>query len=581
MANDLAERPEPPKTLPPAESEDQIIDQIARESVVTDEQIDKESDPIAPTIITGQKEHHRLRRFLLSRKLWLPLLFILVISVIFTWLITPSRAWLLNTLGFRATLTIGTTVATPQGTPPTLKNVTVKVNGQTYYTDAHGNARIATTYGDKHIVVSKQGYDTQTKDVTLDFDPFFYYFGGKQADRVMNTLDFSLKNVGIPIAFTVKDWLSGLPITFGTFAIGDVSAQPDAHGNVSLAIPATDAKKVQMSAVFGKNYTDTTFDFALDKTTGQQLTFVPAGKDYFISKRSGQLAVYSANVDGSAVTQVIPGSPNETGDMAFSASPSGKYGVLASTRDGTRDNFNSIQQRLYLVDLTTNTLTPLDTALRFQFADWSGDTLVYTADVHDGSGATVQRLASLDAPRAQLANLASASVFSVVRLSLGNAVYLTGTKDLKTIKVKGGIEKTLGTNVQQLTQTDTAVFAFQLGDSSWHQYNANADQVAGAATPSSTNRAFLGYTSADGQTELVVDIVDGKPTLIAKKVAGGHESELFTDANLHGPIRWAGNTAVYSVGSADYAISPDGGSAHKITDITAAQTSNNDYFNLN
>jgi hypothetical protein len=390
-----------------------------------------------------------------------------------------------------------------------------------------------------------------------------------------------MKSVGIEVKFVAKDWLTGQPITAGHFGVGDVVTTPGAQGEVALHIPATDDKTVQLSAKFGgSGYTDTTKEITLDAVPAE-VTFVPAGKHYFVSKRSGQFAVYSSNLDGTTVAEVVSGSANETGDIAFSVSPNGKYAALASTGEATRDTFGTVQQKLYMVDLAGNKLTAVDTALQFDFADWSGDSVVYTARYREAGGASAHRVASADAASQKYTALASDTTLKVVRVRLGSIVYLKAGGELRTVKIAGGSDKSLGDGVQKLTQVEADKFAYQVADKTWRQYDVNADQVSTIPTPTALNRAFLASASGDGQTQLVVEVIDGKPTLLARAVGNGQQKQLYAGQDLRGPIRWVGDVAVYRAGEADYAVGAIGGTPKKITDVTATQTSQNDYFDFN
>jgi hypothetical protein len=590
---ELAERSTPVDDSPPdpraagasAEprkpNEDKIVDEIAAENAhsALDDVYENEREPEGPMIVLGDEKRHWYN-FLKRPKFWFSLFGLLIIAAVFAWLITPSRIWVLNTIGLRTELSIATLVNATEGTPPILKNALVTVNEQEYHTDDNGELKITVPYGQTRIVVSKQGYETITKDQMLDYDPFFYLVGGKEADAQLRNQAMLMKSVGIEVSFKAKDWLNGQPVTSGKFSVGDVTTEPGSQGEVHLVLPATDAKTVQIKAEFGgTGYTDATVELPVP-TNDQDVTFVPAGRHYFISKRTGQFAVYSSNLDGSDVREVVPAASNETADIALTVSPSGKYGVLASTREATRDTFGSVQQKLYVIDFANGKMTAADAAMQFDFADWSGDTLVYTARVHNGSGGVVQRLASISAENAKQVTLATESSFKMVRVRLTGAIYITGGGELRTAKVGGGAEKSLGTQLLAFTQTEPNKFAYQIADKTWRQYDVNADQVSTVTTPSAINRAFMASTSADGQTLLAVEPIDGKQTLVAKAVGNGQETKLFA-GEFSGPVRWIGNIAVYRSGGADYAVHASGGTPKKITDVSATQNSSDDYFDFN
>lgn len=568
-------------TEPRKSSEDKIVDEIAAENAhsTLDEVYENEREPEGPMIILGDEKRHWYN-FLKRPKFWWALFGLLILAAIFAWLITPSRIWVLNAVGFRTQLNMSTLVSSAEGTPPILKNALVTVNGQEYHTDDDGKLKISIPYGQTRIVISKQGYETIAKDEMFDYDPFFYVAGGQQADDQQRNQAIFMKSVGVELSFIAKDWLSGQPITSGRFSVGDVVTSPGSKGEVHLVLPATDAKTAQVKAEFGgAGYADTTTEVAIP-STDKELTFVSAGKHYFISKRSGQFAVYSSNLDGTNVAEVVPPAANETADIAFTVSPSGKYGVLASTREATRDTFGSVQQKAYVIDFANNKMTAVDAAMQFDFADWAGDTVVYTARVHNDGGNVVQRVASINAESAKQTTLASDVNVRTVRVRLNSVLYITNSNELRTVKVSGGTEKALGSQLLAFTQPEPNKFAYQIADKSWRQYDVNADQVSTVPTPSAIDRAILASTSADGQTLLAVEPVDGKRTLIARAVGNGQETKLFS-GEFSGPVRWVGNVAVYRVAGADYAVASSGGTPKKITDVSVTQNSPDDYFDFN
>ncbi len=291
----------------------------------------------------GQK----LKALFRSKKFWFSLAGVLVLGLLVSWFIEPSRLWIVNTLGGTNTLTI-TTISPGEGSKAKvaeLRNVEVTVNGKRYKTDVKGKVRVSgVPYGKATISAKKTGFTDVNYGVTLDFDPFFHKLGGQAEDDAMRTIELSMQGVGLPVSFKVIDYLSGKPVVDGDFAVGDVVARPNDKGMVSLKIPATDDKKVTVSATFGGKYIDKKFDVALGAKAEQSVSVVPGGKHYFVSKRDGPLTVYSSNLDGSDVQPIVTGTGKETDTIAFAVSPDGKYGVLSSSREGGLDTkSNAIQ----------------------------------------------------------------------------------------------------------------------------------------------------------------------------------------------------------------------------------------------
>ncbi|HSE61483.1 MAG TPA: hypothetical protein VLA88_04280 [Candidatus Saccharimonadales bacterium] len=528
-----------------------------------------EANPFAPA-----KPFWKRKRF------WGAAIFLLFLAGTFAWFIRPSRLAIVNALGLRTPLTITTGTVPEAGQQSALlKQVTVTVNGETAQTNDQGKLQATTHFGPATVVVKKAGYEEVSKSVMLDFDPFFYLLGGKKVDDDLRTIAFQLRAVGIALKFQAKDWLSDTALPSGTFSVGDIVAKPNDQGQVQLTVPATDAKKLKVKAAFGGAYIDKEFDVPLD---GSQpvVTFVPAGKEYFISTRGGGRAVYSSNLDNSEVTELIPASDRETSAMNFTASPSGKYGVLASTRDGKKDGQNVLLQQVYVIDLATKKLTSVDSGQWVNFVDWGGDSLVYTVgERKEGANTVTQRLASVNVATGKQVNLATASSFGAIRLALDSAVYqvnyVTGEQDaasknpeLRVVPIKGGTEKNLGYQIQQIAQTDPDKIAYRKADGSWSEYNINNSQNKNASVPANPDRTFLAATSGDGQHRLIVGSQDGKVALIDRSVASGQDKILYANADITGPVRFAGNVVVFRQGSADYALSLRGGQPKKIVNVT-------------
>jgi hypothetical protein len=556
-----------------------------------DEDEEPEEDLTKPGLHLEANPYAKPKPFWKRKRFWAALIFLLVLASLLAWFIRPSRLVIVNALGLRAPISIKTGTVPEAGQESALlKNVSLTINGEAVQTGDQSELKTTARYGQTNVVAKKAGFEEKSHTFMLDFDPFFYLLGGKKADDEARNLHFTLKAVGITLKFQAKDWLSDTPLTAGTFSVGDVVAKANDQGIVQLAIPATDAKTVRVRATFGGSFIDKDFDVALD---GSQpvITFVPAGKDYFVTNRSGGRAIYSSNVDGSEAVEVVPASPLETSSLTFTASPSGKYGVLASTRDGKKDAQNVLLQQVYVVDLATKKLTSVDSGQWVNFVDWLGDTLVYTVgERQPGSSSVTQRLASVNVTSAKQTTLANAGSFGAARVGVDSVIYQANGDDsgnnpeLRVVPVRGGGEKNLGYQVQQLAQLDHEKFAYRKADGSWSEYNINTSQSKNASAPANTDRAFLASTSQDGQTRLVVGSVDGKVALIARSVGNSQEKTIYSHADIAGPVRLVGaGVVVFRQGSANYAVSISGGEPKKITNVTVptkAFTPPGGYFSL-
>lgn len=564
---------------------------------------DEDDDEYEPALDADNSVHLEERNvqrppFFKRPKFWLLTAAVLVVALLLAWFIRPSRIFLVNLVGLRTNVTVTTMTLPEEGqVSAVVKKVTVTVGGDTITTNDEGQATSRQPFGTVTIGGQKSGYEPASATTLLDFDPFFHLLGGKSADAQARSVKLELKAVGLPLKFTAVDWLSGQPVTRGSFAVGDIVAKPDDQGVVNLRLPASEAKKITIVSHLGGAYIDKQFE--LDLGTFQTISFVPQGSHMFISKRSGSLEAYLSPVDGSDATVIMKSSSSETAAMNVTYNPSRTYAVLTTTRDGTRDSQNTLLQKMYVLNLANKKLTSVDAGQWFNFVDWTGDTLVYTVGERlSGKTYNTQRLASVDVTNASKRDLSTAANFGQVRVALGTVVYwhgfvsdedgyLTGP-ELRTVSVKGGTEKNLAYSLKQLTQTSPDSFAYQTGSGDWHEYNANTGQVKNSSPPASANRAYLASPSADGQWRLVIDRIDGLPTLLVRNVASGKENKLYASASIRGPLHWVGNNVVFRMAdggqTADYIVSMLGGTPKKIADISLPVNpflAPADYFTLN
>ena len=526
-------------------------------------------------------------------KFWLSLFALLIAAAAALWFMQSTRWWLVNLFGARNTLTI-TTISPGEGkaSASELRNVAVAVNGTTYHTDSKGQLKIPNVpYGNVTIAATKNGFQSVSYGVVLDFDPFLHKFGGASTDNAARNVTLSLKSTGIPVSFHVVDWLSGRPVGTGEFAVGDLVAKPDSQGLVSLRVPGTDAKSVTVDANFSGAYVDKKFDVPIGGAA-PVIPVVPGGRDYFLSNRTGVLSVYSSNLDGSDVQTVVAGTGQETEETNFAVSPDGKYGVLSSSRDGADNSHHDLLQRVYVVDLTTKQMTQVDEGVKVTFADWSSDELIYTTTAYDASSNNYPvTLRGVDVSAGRVYNFESADDINVSTVSQGKVLYLRTSNSgpdqpsspiLREAPVNATTSQTLGDQVtyDSYIQQDFDRVDFKTDqDQAWHEYDLSTDQLQTISQPTSgSNTAqYLSTASSDGSKHLLIDQVDGQPTLFTKD-GSGKQTPIYGDGGLSGPIRWVGDSVliyrvVTATQTADYAVSLETGKSQKITDVTALNSS--------
>lgn len=512
-------------------------------------------------------------------------------AVIVIWLIPVTRHSFLNMLGVRGSMTIAAkqAVASAEATTPSLKNFTYTIDGQQKSSGDVSSVTVnGQTLGKHTIEVAKPGYAAATQDVIIDFDPFFGLFGTKKTAHVTGYLVAK----GLPVAFVVKDWTSKLAISEGEYSYGDVVAKPGKDGKVSLIVPPDAGDRIAVKAEFNGSYLGKSFEVS-SKDVDQEAFFVPAGRHYFVSKRSGVYSIYSSYLDGSDLKEIVKGTTQETAAVQFAVSPSGKYGIMASTRDGRRDGNGNLMQRLYWVNLSSGKLEELDSAQYFNLYDWSGDTIAYSYYHFDQSANEYrQKLRSVDAvTRNQYELSTTTGFFNLVYISHGMAVFMkqegfgkTGSEKQQTVHtvgLKGQDGRELATNIGEMRQLGFEKFAYQTADKKWNELNANTSQIRSIEPPQEQGSAYIATENSQNE-RVYVNFVDGKRILMLQK-PNGESKELATQPGLSGPIRFINATTIVfrvitPMETADYAISTRGGSPQKITDVTASSYASPVFF---
>lgn len=550
-----------------------------------------EFNPGAVIVNEPKKPSEAWQKWLRSWKFWAAASGVLLVTLSLVFLfVTPFSSALLNTIGQKSYITISAYEKTPAASSPatSIKKFTVLIDGDKSYNSGDSNTVSidGLSYGQHSVKVSKDGYRDVETTLYVELNNHFALFS---APTDTNKTSVNLEAIGISVSFMIKDQISQTPITEANFVLNDKTARPNQEGLVTLVVPPSDTPKVDIKATFGGAYIDKTISIDMGSKTEAVYTFVPLGKHYFISKRSGTYDVYSTNVDGSDQKLVIAGTDQETASLVFAVNPSGKHALMASTRDGTRDQNGGLLQKLYLVDLITRRLIPIDKGLYFKFYDWSDDSLIYSYSYKEPkSTQSSVRLRSVNSVDQNVYDLGtSTGYFSSVVASNGTVLKVQGeaygqpsytsSPILKSVNIDGGNSKNLATKVTDFRRLDFDRFAYMSKDKKWTELNTNSSAAKSIAAPTEDGKVYLSGSSPQTNSQLIIDNIDGKNVLQLRPSADGKIRTLATAAGLRGPIRWINDTTlVYRIVSssetADYVVSTLGGKASKIVDVTATAT---------
>src|SRR3990167_6136977 len=155
--------------------------------------------------------------------------------------------------------------------------------------------------------------------------------------------------------------------------VADVSAQTDSKGSAALVLPPGVAEQKAELSLDGYVTTSVVIKVSDSKIEENKFNLTPAGKIYFLSKRTGKIDVMKSNLDGTDQTVVLVATGGEDeSDTILLASRDWKFLVLKSKRDGGKN------AKLFWIDTATDKVNTLDEGdAEFTVIGWSENTFVY------------------------------------------------------------------------------------------------------------------------------------------------------------------------------------------------------------
>ncbi len=300
--------------------------------------------------------HRRLASWYLShKKLSIPLSILLVVVIV--GLIPWTRY---HSLGLVLKKNfIVKVVDSKTGSP--VSGAKVSYNSLSAQTDGNGEALLkAAKVGPHNLSVSKNYYKDQQANIVV---PIF-----SQKSKPQIGLEATGRQVKINIAniITKKD-LSGVDIK-----IAGITAQTDSSGNATVVLPPGVAEQKASLSLKGYNSVDVKVKVSDQKIEENKFTLTPAGKIYFLSKRTGKIDLMKSNLDGTEQAVVVAGTGSEDqSDTILLASRDWKYLAFKSKRDGDKP-------KVYWIDTSVDKLNVLDEGdASFTMIGWASNNFIY------------------------------------------------------------------------------------------------------------------------------------------------------------------------------------------------------------
>lgn len=551
------------------------LESPATEQAVS-EIIAQESDELLAVQDTKTKpkdskpKEHRVRRFFSawvhsSAARWATFLTIFAVAV-GVGAVPDSRYYILNAFGARSSASV---VVSDASTLRPLKNVTVTLAGESVQTDSSGKAQLYNLrLGKTELAVAKRAYGNEKRQVTVGWGS--------------NPLgDVTLVPQGQQYTFVITDMFSGKPIANAEISAGEASASSGNDGVIKLAVEDTDAATMQLT-LKAEGYRDEVLTLDLNNKAEVPVAMTPSKKVAFVSKRSGKYDVYTIDADGKNEKLILPGTGNESHDLAFATHPTADRAVLVSTRDGKRADDGSLLYSLLSVNVADGTSKTITEASQIRLVDWIDNRMIYV-QLTPGMAAedpSRYKLMSYDFTSGDNRQLAATNYFNDVLVADSKVYFAPASAYQNGVNVGVFVVDADGNNKKPIfdqeawniyrTAYDRIVMAVQ---QDWYEYVFGSDkaQKLGGQPTNTISRVYT--NSPDGTKSIWVDNRDGKGTLIAYNTKDKSDTTLYAQSGIKGTVRWLNNTTfVYRIvsdaESADYVMSTQGGEPRKLTNVT-------------
>ena len=333
----------------------------------TPEEVTEDAAPLVATeaTVNGKKSFkQRLHNFghyyKTHKKTMIPVTVLLVLGLLLA--VPISRYPLLGTVVKKDV----NVVILDAKTDKPVSSADLQLNGKSAKTDQAGKVTFSkVSIGNHKLEASKKYYISGSKNI----------FVGISNSGNPDTL--KLRPTGRQVKVKVVDVVTGKGVKSAKLSVADTEAKTDDNGDATIVLPADkDSQDAKISSD-GFNTATSTIKVVEGDTVAVENTIsvTPAGKIYFLSKRTGKINVMKSDLDGKNATVVLAATGNEDdGDTILLASQDWKYLALKSKRDGA-----SKPASLYLIDTANNDkLTTMDEGnATFTLTGWSNHTFVY------------------------------------------------------------------------------------------------------------------------------------------------------------------------------------------------------------
>lgn len=239
----------------------------------------------------------------------------------------------------------------------------VTIDNQTVIADANGHAKFKNVKpGKKKVHVEKKYYNSKDTYINVNFgyNKYFDYIHITATGRF------------VPVVINNK--ITGKPVAGAQISASGTDSKTDKDGKTTIVVPADKSTIEAKLSLDGFNDSTVTLNVTAFDDPRNVFNLVPAGKVYFLSKRTGKINVMKSDLDGQNATVVL----------AAKGTEEDRNTVLLASRDWQRlallSRRGTSTPHLYLIDTTDNDkLTEIDGGdnATISMTGWSGHYFIY------------------------------------------------------------------------------------------------------------------------------------------------------------------------------------------------------------
>ncbi|MBI2007802.1 hypothetical protein HYS85_00995 [Candidatus Saccharibacteria bacterium] len=312
----------------------------------------------AKKIPIGGSRWQRFRNWYGSRKKWaIPATVLLVLLILAA---VPWSRYKAAGLVVKKDFTIEILDSTSRSP---VSGATVSAGSISSQTDGNGRAALRLSAGHHSILISKKYYEAERASVLV---PIL---------SQKSTPAIEVDATGRQVKIIVKNLISQKILGDVDIKVADITAKTDKNGEAIVVLPVGTPEQKATLGLAGYNNLEVTVKISSSEVLVNNFALTPAGKIYFISKRTGKLDLMKANLDGSEAKVVVAATGKERDyDTVLLPSPDWKYVALLARRTTTYPT-----PQLYILSTEDDELLGVDNSdADFSLAGWSGNNLIYT-----------------------------------------------------------------------------------------------------------------------------------------------------------------------------------------------------------